>query len=399
MNVPFRPDFAKGLVSYYNLGWKQQVCPPTTSRPDSVGLIYRSDFAILLIAIHTALTVLRSRKSVGLQHYRYPAYACCAVLAILMAALAFVNSDEQHSYISQGTFCWLPVRPIWYRLTFSWVPRYFILCTIIAIYGTIYVYTVRQFGKFNTTITTSTQASNTASGEVHDGLADPSPGSRTSHWFWQSGDGPPESENERQDLTSRSDSARVAGSSGQYHQSTFPPSERVERRPTLLQALRDKTLLIKNRDPTDSNSNNALHKQHKAIQRQLRYMFIYPLVYLLMWIAPFINHCYFYTRQHDPPFVLSCISLVSVCLQCAADCLIFCLRERPWEQSVHGHSGRDKRRSIDESFKDSIELADIDGAAGVPSQAPETGGIRNVVKPPVVRQFRKDKNWWDGENI
>lgn len=136
----------KPLVSSLLWASRHQVCSkqsltrslPELTRPDSV---------ILLMAIHTALTVFASRKPSsqnGLYRYRWGAYACWALFSILMAALAFINPSSP--YVSQGTFCYLPTRPIWYRLALSWIPRYLILCTILGIYLAVYLYTRSKFG-------------------------------------------------------------------------------------------------------------------------------------------------------------------------------------------------------------------------------------------------------------
>ncbi|KAK3174706.1 hypothetical protein OEA41_001952 [Lepraria neglecta] len=120
-----------------------------------------SDFIILLIAIHTALSVLCPRKITqesGLFPFRYQAYACWAVFSILLPGLAFANAHN-NGYISQGTFCYLPVRPIWYRLALSWVPRYAILIIILAIYISIYIYTKSKFGDFDIDFSSSSVTS------------------------------------------------------------------------------------------------------------------------------------------------------------------------------------------------------------------------------------------------
>ena len=78
-----------------------------------------------------------------------------------------------------------------------------------------------------------------------------------------------------------------------------------------------------------SNSTLTLRKRHHIIKKQLRFMFLYPVVYLLMWLAPFVSHCYRYTKI-APPFTLDTLALASATLQGAADCIIFMLREKPW---------------------------------------------------------------------
>lgn len=61
--------------------------------------------------------------------------------------------------MSQGTFCYLPARPIWYRIALSWGPRYVILCTILGIYLAVYFYTKSKFGDFDANFSTNSLAS------------------------------------------------------------------------------------------------------------------------------------------------------------------------------------------------------------------------------------------------
>ncbi|MCJ1390667.1 hypothetical protein MMC18_003528 [Xylographa bjoerkii] len=109
-----------------------------------------SDFAILMIAVHAALYVFRSsaaRGEAGLYEHRYMAYTCWIIYPTLMASLAFIN--PVHPYISSGAYCNLPVRPFWYRLALSWIPRYLIIITIIFLYLSIYLFVRYKFKGFN----------------------------------------------------------------------------------------------------------------------------------------------------------------------------------------------------------------------------------------------------------
>ena len=86
-----------------------------------------SDFAILVIALHTILHIFRPSKRVGkggLYPYRHWIYVIWIALPILAASLAFVNPGN--AYVSSGNFCYLPKRPFWYRLALSWIPRYLV---------------------------------------------------------------------------------------------------------------------------------------------------------------------------------------------------------------------------------------------------------------------------------
>ena len=63
-----------------------------------------------------------------------------------MASLAFI--DTSFPYVSSRVFCYLPTRPIWYRLALSWIPRYLIIITILVVYLSIYVHAKLKFEAF-----------------------------------------------------------------------------------------------------------------------------------------------------------------------------------------------------------------------------------------------------------
>ena len=99
-----------------------------------------------MIAIHAAMYVFQSSKATkdaGLYTYRYITYTCWIIYPVLMASLAFAN--PMNPYLSSGTICSLPVRPFWYRLALSWIPRYLIIFAILFLYVAIYGYVHYKF--------------------------------------------------------------------------------------------------------------------------------------------------------------------------------------------------------------------------------------------------------------
>ena len=107
------------------------------------------------------------------------------------------------------------------------------------------------------------------------------------------------------------------------------------------------TLSSKGNEPinlVDSNGSNpvtqSLRLQHIAIRRQMRYMFIYPAVYMLMWLIPFLGHCLNYSDHfwRNPVFTIQCCVVIVIPLQCAVDCWLFAYREKPW-QYIRGSEG------------------------------------------------------------
>ena len=107
-----------------------------------------SDYAILMIALHSAFYVFRPPKRYGeggLYSVRYYMYTLWIIFPVSAASLAFTNPG---GYVSAGAYCGLPKRPFWYRLGLSYIPRYLIFITIFASYAAITIYVRRKFKGF-----------------------------------------------------------------------------------------------------------------------------------------------------------------------------------------------------------------------------------------------------------
>jgi G protein-coupled receptor GPR1 len=92
--------------------------------------------------------------------------------------------------------------------------------------------------------------------------------------------------------------------------------------------------------PPKQSANRALKQRRRAIQRQLRLLFIYPCIYMLLWIIPFVINCmnYFdYWAQH-PIWPLKVLQIFCLTIMTAVDVLVFCWRERPWRH-IPGSDG------------------------------------------------------------
>lgn len=101
------------------------------------------------MAVHSALQIFRPAArgmSDGLYEHRTYVFAGGFILPAVMSALAFVNPEN--AYESLGAFCQLPIRPFWYRLALSWIPRYLIAFTILSLAGAIYAYVGCEFRSY-----------------------------------------------------------------------------------------------------------------------------------------------------------------------------------------------------------------------------------------------------------
>ncbi|KAF4973913.1 hypothetical protein FZEAL_9139 [Fusarium zealandicum] len=74
-------------------------------------------------------------------------------------------------------------------------------------------------------------------------------------------------------------------------------------------------------------------KTREKIVRQLRLLFIYPLVYVAIWILPFIVQLTGYGK--GAPYGMRLASIIFLSLHGLADAVVFSLKEEPWK---HGRS-------------------------------------------------------------
>ena len=71
-------------------------------------------------------------------------------------------------------------------------------------------------------------------------------------------------------------------------------------------------------------------ERQEYVKRRLRRLFIYPAIYAVMTIPLFVEHCWLFFKDAHPPFALSTIAAIFTAAQCAVDCMIFMLQEKPW---------------------------------------------------------------------
>ena len=110
--------------------------------------IEAADIAVLMIAVHTALSLIRPHSSsgeTGLYPYRRFAYLCWAVVPLVLAGIVPLTGAR---FVDDGPNCYLPSNPSWYRLMLSWVPRYIIFLVILLTYFGIYAYVRFQLARF-----------------------------------------------------------------------------------------------------------------------------------------------------------------------------------------------------------------------------------------------------------
>ncbi|KAJ8067720.1 hypothetical protein OCU04_003325 [Sclerotinia nivalis] len=457
----------------------------------SVG-IEASDISVLMVAVHTALYIFKPKSSAGeggLYPYRRIAYTIWILFPLLAASLAFVNNRE--AYVAQGTYCYLPVRPFWYQLALSWIPRYIIFITILTVYASIYYYVRFRFRGFENSHSQDSFDSTERTRRNHVRRSIPPPplslngltneprrpaaiyiaeGRKRSastlssianmrnhaHQFmWTSVF---HSHNRAHSTSPPSDISTdsYAGASTSQPisemmttalampQQTHNPLPAPQFRTTWRDSFSRRLSLDSNISfyvpPTvlqhqiQSGERGSFYDMHlsnprgqglavsemirtrEKIRRQLRFLFIYPLVYLGMWLIPFIFHILQFNDHFavNPPFALSAVSTVFICGQGAVDCWLFSTREKPWKH-IPGTSG---------SFFGSLKFWIIFVGKGKERQGHGPGKTRNEMarearqaykrrdEELAQRRFevqagngvtvdrgRSDRSWWDVEGV
>lgn len=267
-------------------------------------ILNESDLSVLAIAIHGAMQVYRPTVDThdphyGLNPYRHYINTILLVVPLALASLAFINSDE--GYTSGGAVCWLPVRPIWYRLGLSWIPRYIIFVVIVVVETAVYMHVRHQMAGFD-------QAwKNTSKRSL--GRMPPTQGRSPPPVVW----GDPFS---------------------------FPkPVEDIVRLPshdTINKATSQLGQLETEVDRAHSTGMmfGVMDARRETMLKQMRLTFVYPVIYIALWVIPCVLHSMLFSDRFatDPPMVLGSLSILSIASMGFANAICFLIRERPWEE-------------------------------------------------------------------
>ncbi|ESZ92857.1 hypothetical protein SBOR_6765 [Sclerotinia borealis F-4128] len=463
--------------------------------------IEASDISVLMVAVHTALYIFKPKSSAGeggLYPYRRIAYAIWIIFPILAASLAFVSNDE--AYVAQGTYCYLPVRPFWYRLALSWIPRYIIFITILTVYASIYFYVRYKFRGFENSHSQDSFDSTERTRQSHIRRSVPPPPALAINglvteprhplavYVGQRRKASASTLNSFVNMRNHAHQfmwASVFHSRNRAHTAVSPPSEistdsyAGASTPQPVSEMTSPALLIPQQafnpmsppqfrntswresfarrlsldsnasvytPPTFTNMTSVqqqngpeepeiglydLHlinssgqdpavsemiRTREKIRRQLRFLFIYPLVYLGMWMIPFISHILQFNDKLavDPPFAINALTTIFVCVQGAVDCWLFSTREKPWRH-IPGTDG---------SFFGSLKFWGVFWGKGKERQGYGPGKTRNEMarearqaykrrdEELAQRRFeahactglvgergRSDRSWWDVAGI
>jgi G protein-coupled receptor GPR1 len=347
--------------------------------------IEASDFASLMIAIHLALSVFGPKKprgKSGLWSFRRWVYPFWVTLPILAASLAFTNHGN--AYVTVGTICYLPNQPRWYRQALSWIPRYIIILTLFSVGTSIVLHVHFKFKRFSLLgVDTSSyrQGSRRPINELqpsqdinstspppstymppkdsvghlwqpivnhehrrcqsHSSVHRPESSSSNLSSFFQLTEASTWSSHWSQLRNSRNHVASAPVSRNPSY-SIASPQPPVEEGFSCASRKHSRIGFAPNHTENSTRagsmgtdaSTEELDTSRHTIERHLRLLFIWPVVYTAVWIVPLISQCLQYTDKYalNQPYGLRVAVAAMLALQAGIDATVFTLREQPWKR-------------------------------------------------------------------
>lgn len=295
-----------------------------------------ADLAILSFAIHTFILIFKPHftgkdglNQGGLYRVRYLVYVTSFIVPIILASLAYIGDG----YSALVCWCYLPLRPVWYRFVLSWVPRYIIVVVIIAVYCAIYFHVVREFKEVGGMYATMhAQRQRGGGGGDRDGK--PSFFSAIRYFFRRTTDRllgsliiPDLSSDGSRSLRTRKEN---------------DSSDRSQKGGNKDECMGESKLQMENI--------KKFKKRQKMIQKQVKSIFVYPFAYCFVWLFPFIMHInqVNYEEKHHPIYWLNCMGAFMQPFNGFVDTLVFFYRERPWDYTVIKMFERENRNKIND---------------------------------------------------
>lgn len=296
--------------------------------------IQGADLAILSFAIHTFLLIFRpsltmklsnsDRVEGGLFRFRYYVYGLSFLIPLALASFAYIG----RGYESFVCWCYLPQRPVWYRLALSWVPRYVIVVIIILVYCLIYFHVLKEFRTLGGFFSTMHRPRD--KNALHPTLlmAKPSFFSAIRYFFESLRD------HIFPKLVLPGENSDVSSTDTTSDSNIDPIAMQPYGSPGGISLLQDENAV-----GTDTfQAANLEHFRHrqKLIEKQMKSIFIYPVAYILMWLFPFILQCTQFNHEyhHGPIVWLNCVGAFMQPFYGFVDSMVFFYREQPWKHTI-----------------------------------------------------------------
>lgn len=293
-----------------------------------------ADLAILSFAVHTFLLIFKpsltmklpdsDRVEGGLYRYRYYVYGLSFIIPLALASFPYIGVG----YVSFVCWCYLPQRPVWYRLVLSWVPRYLIVVIILSVYGLIYYHVLKEFRTLGGVFSTMHRLKHRTALHPTSLMAKPSFFSSILYFF----------ETLRDHLFPK---LMLPGESSDISRTDSSTDSNID--PIALENYETRVPAAP-ADPENTAGSDAIqaanleHFRHrqKVIEKQMKSIFVYPFAYILMWLFPFILQCtqINYEFHHGPLVWLNCVGAFMQPFYGFVDSMVFFYREQPWKHTI-----------------------------------------------------------------
>lgn len=371
------------------------------------------DFAVFFVSLHIALQVLCTPKpnAAGLLNYRHFVYTANVLIPCILVSCTFTKSKRP--YVREGPFCHLPVRPIPYRLALYWIPRYIVWISILGLAIAVYFrikFKLNVFEAVEKRSSTSLRVNSVFSHQLHkkssyanqNMLLSTSKALKTK--VARLSRGSQDSTNWQEfskvswipEKTSQLASDKIVDQENIRTPSDIPPKAISPRSAGLRSTLNDGNRTAVEVQTTDSlpvnpdaglimsgisaqssqklSNLNIMAESRRRIRKQLRLLFVYPAVYLLMWTIPLIAHGFKYSDRYarQPLYILSLLSLLFRILIGTVDCIVFCIREKPWHHISRTNGTIIGSFSWKQCKKQEVQRESQSTLAGTPTSPLET---------------------------
>lgn len=320
----------------------------------TVATIQASDFAVLALAVHTAILIFYPTFTGGLYKYRYYIY----IIFFLLIPLAFagIGMVGNSGYTFFTSWCYLVVRPIWYSLILSWIPRILIMVLIISIYFSIFAYVKIHMYHVSKAIVASSVSSNGLSQvqENEKGSVEKSEKltirirtvfrlpKRAVSRVWRNikvylsyfpGFGHLHPLLNDQTIKDKGSSSHITID---VFRPNNTPDGNVPGRSANTETSNFSTLINEDIQNQINRENiDRFNHRRNIIERQVNSIFIYPLTYVLLYIFPLIQQFLYYTQKAstnsgdttEPIYWLALVAAWMKPFNCFVDTCVFVIRE------------------------------------------------------------------------
>ncbi|KAG5362785.1 G protein-coupled receptor GPR1 [Yarrowia sp. B02] len=338
------------------------------------------DMSAFLLAVQTAMMVfapqnehskdtLWNRRFAkyfqnGLYPYRKYIYVFCfTIFPTLLSSLAFVGTNYPaaqnwgfRGYVPLPTFVFLPAAPTWYRAVLSWGPRYFIMFAIFAIYIAVFIHVRREFKRLDVSMAELAGAEGVALEDEAQGTWNrvriwlshfPGLGALYHHhhlhqdveeeiYGEDNGEWPVDGRQESSsDLEAQDPMTVLSTPPGTPMRMAGTPTE--DDGPVAVTPGRRAANLSDLQSHINKQNLKRFRQRRADIERQMNYIFIYPLAYLLLWTGPFVQQAMQYSKHKNEysKFSVMIWAVVSQASNCFIDTVVFILKEsnlRKWQR-------------------------------------------------------------------